>query len=540
MKKHFILFMMAIMMIATTVKAQIISTVAGNGINGYTGDGGLATLAKLDFPGCIRFDSKGNLYIADNTVIRKVSTQGIISTIAGNGMIKSSGDGGLATSASFDYVGYIVIDRIGNIYISDVLGCRIRKVDLNGFITTVAGNGSGGYSGDGGLATSAQLYEPQGLAIDIDGNLYIADQQNGRVRKVDKNGIITTVAGNGIFGDSGDGGLATLAAIDSPVALCFDNSGNLLICNQGGSTGGSKIKKVDKNGIITTIAGNGIQGYGGDNIKAINSELNNPFDITTDNLDNLYIADDYNNRIRKIDKSGIITTIVGDGNAGYNGDGEIAINAELNAPASLTFDTCGNLLIADLKNYRIRKVMMGLCALPITLANFTAILNSNAITIQWKSETELNTNYFIIQRSNDGINFTDLSSVNAIGSGSNNYQFTDLSPVKGNNYYRLKSVDKDGSFSYSKLVSVNTLSRQGFTIVPNPAVSNTTLCFSGLINSATINVYNTAGQKVYTDKFSGSSTSSYILPTSKLSAGTYIVNVITKEGKYSNRLVITK
>ena len=182
----------------------------------------------------------------------------------------------------------------------------------------------------------------------------------------------------------------------------------------------------------------------------------------------------------------------------------------------------------------------GYDALPIKLVNVAADISGSDVVLKWQTSTELNTNHFVIQRSNDGINFTDLSSVKAMGSGSNNYQFIDLSPVKGNNYYRLQSVDKDGSFSYSKVVSVNMPSKEGFTLVPNPAVSNTTLRFSGLINSASISVYNTAGQKVYTDKFSGSSSSSYILPTSKLSAGTYIVNVITKEGKYSDRLVITK
>lgn len=178
--------------------------------------------------------------------------------------------------------------------------------------------------------------------------------------------------------------------------------------------------------------------------------------------------------------------------------------------------------------------------LPIKLVDITASILGSDVVVKWQTSTELNTNHFIIQRSNDGINFTDLSSVKAIGIGSNNYQFKDLSPVNGTNYYRLKSIDKDGSYTYSKIISVNILSKEGFTIVPNPAVSNTTLRFNGITNSAIINVFNAAGKKVYTDKFSGISSSTYTLSTSKLSTGTYIVNVITKEGNYSNRLVITK
>lgn len=178
--------------------------------------------------------------------------------------------------------------------------------------------------------------------------------------------------------------------------------------------------------------------------------------------------------------------------------------------------------------------------LPIKLEGITASILGSDVVVKWQTSTELNTNHFIIQRSNDGIKFTDLGFVKAIGSVSNNYQFKDLSPVNGTNYYRLKSIDKDGSYTYGKIISVNILSKEGFTIVPNPAVSNTTLRFNGITNSATINVFNVAGKKVYTDKFSGISSSTYTLSTSKLSAGTYIVNVITKEGNYSNRLVITK
>ena len=210
-----------------TVKAQIIKTVAGNGISGYSGDGGSADSAELDWPYGVAVDASGNLFIADyqNNRIRKVSTSGVITTVAGNGTFGYSGDGGSAISAELNGLTGVAVDASGNLFIADQVNNVIRKVSTIGVITTVAGNGYGagagygGYSGDGGSAISAELNNPIGVAVDASGNLFIADAFNNRIRKVSTTGVITTVAGNGTYGYSGDGGSADSAELWAPTSV---------------------------------------------------------------------------------------------------------------------------------------------------------------------------------------------------------------------------------------------------------------------------------------------------------------------------------
>jgi sugar lactone lactonase YvrE len=347
--------------------AQIITTVCGNGTSAYTGDGGQATAAELAAPLQAIFDATGNMYIADadNNVIRKVTTTGIISTVAGNGTGGYSGDGGAATAAEMNYPQGIVFDAAGNLYISDA--GRIRKVVLStGIITTFAGDGTGNYGGDGGQATAAGL-DPIGLTIDTHGNMYVADWNNQRIRKINTSGIISTVAGTGTFGFSGDGGQATAAELFYPGEVVIDATGNLYISDEVNM----RIRKVSAPGIITTIAGNGTQGYSGDGGLAINAELYQPTGLALDASGNLYIADELSNRIRKVTTSGIITTIAGNGTQSYSGDGGQATAAELNYPGGVSFDAAGNLYIADSDNYRIRKVTN------VAAAGIEQIINNN-------------------------------------------------------------------------------------------------------------------------------------------------------------------
>jgi uncharacterized protein (TIGR03437 family) len=243
-------------------------------------------------------DSAGNLYIADsyNNRIRKV-TNGVITTVAGNGTQGYSGDNGPATSAQFSYPEGVTVDSAGNLYIADTGNGRIRKVS-NGVITTVAGNGTGGFSGDGGPATSAELYCPVGVAMDSAGNLYIADACTQRIRKV-ANGVITTVAGNGTGYYSGDNGPAASAELNGPSGLAPDAAGNLYIADSFNN----RIRKVT-NGVITTVAGNGTQGFSGDNGPAANAMLSGPIGITVDSAGDLYIADTGNSRIRILTPTG--------------------------------------------------------------------------------------------------------------------------------------------------------------------------------------------------------------------------------------------
>ena len=254
----------------------LISTVAGGRQPGYVGDGGLAIAAKLDHPHGVVTDTAGNLYIADtdNNVIRKVGTNGMITTVAGQLITTEAGpwradyagDGGPATAAKLDHPYGVVTDTAGNLYIADTGNCCIRKIDLEGIITTVAGQApkyegdSGGYSGDGGPATLSKLKRPNSVAADNVGALYIADTENNRIRKVDVGGIITTVAGNGQEGYAGDGGPATAAKLGAPSGIAVDIAGNLYIAD----TDNSCIRKVDVGGIITTVAGNDKEGYAGE------------------------------------------------------------------------------------------------------------------------------------------------------------------------------------------------------------------------------------------------------------------------------------
>ncbi len=340
-------------------KAQVITTFAGNGIHGYSGDGAQATAAEIYNAYAVAFDATGNMYISDqhNQVIRKVDNAGIITTVVGNGLQSFSGDGGQASAAAiFNPLG-IVFDITGNLYIADSFNHRIRKVNTLGIITTVAGGGSSGL-GDGGQATAAQFNYPAGLATDALGNLYITDYGNNRIRMVNTLGIINTVAGNGSGAGtytccySGDGGQATAAGLSNPDGVAVDSYGNIYIADQSNH----RIRMVNTAGIISTFAGTGTGAFSGDGGQASTAELNFPYGVNFDAAGNLYIADAGNERIRMVSTSGIITTIAGNGTYGYSGDGGQAIAAELYGPEGVTFDASGNLYIADKVNYRIRKV----------------------------------------------------------------------------------------------------------------------------------------------------------------------------------------
>jgi hypothetical protein len=394
MKKLLLIFLVSI----NIIQAQVITTVAGDSLTGYSGDGGQATSAELQLPVGVAVDKSNNLYIADyyNHVIRKVDhNTGIISTVAGTGNSGYSGDNGPAIAADLYSPYAVAVDTAGNLYIADMDENRLRKVNyLTGIITTIAGTGVGGYSGDGGLAISAELNQPDFITLDALGNIYFSQGLENVVRKINSsNGIITTVAGNGNAGYSGDGGLAINAELNAPFDIILDSALNLFIADYKNNC----IRRVSSNGIISTFAGTGNTTFSGDGGPATNANLNGPWGLGIDKTGNIYIADVFNQRIRKVDiNSGIINTITGNCLSNcipygdFSGDGGLATLAELNVPTDVCFDVLGNLYIADSHNWRVRKV---------SNTSTTNILQTNISQIAI-SPNPSNGN-FILQNSNE-------------------------------------------------------------------------------------------------------------------------------------------
>ena len=344
----------------------VITTAAGNGLGEFSGDGGPATSAELSGPQGIALDAAGNLFItqanvAYNLVRRVDASTGIITTIAGvPGANGFSGDGVPATTARLNNPLGIAVDLAGNLFIADTDNHRIRRVDsATGIITTVAGNGTIGSAGDGGSATAAQLSFPADVALDSGSNLFITAPCG--IRRVDAvTGIITTVAGNGTTcGFSGDGGPATSAELILPYSVTFDNLGNLFLVDVNDAPAPtSRVRRVDAvTGNITTVAGNGASWFSGDGGLATNAQMATPVDVAADGAGNIFIADNTTNSIRRVDAlTGTITTVAGNQTSGFSGDGGLATTAQLNWPASVAVDGAGNVFITDYNNRRIRRV----------------------------------------------------------------------------------------------------------------------------------------------------------------------------------------
>jgi len=445
--------------VASTPAAALV-TVVGTGLPGTTGDGGPAALALISRPIRIDIDSAGNLYLtdSDNHTIRKVTPQGVISTIAGRaGQSGFSGDGGPATSALLNFPIGVAVDGSGNVYICDNGNLRIRKITAaTGVITTIAGNGILGFGGDGGPATSAQINSPQNVAVDKDGNVYIADFGNNRIRKVNaSDGVISTVAGNGILGFGGDGGPATQAQLNGPNNVSADKEGNLIICD----TSNDRVRKVAAaTGLISTIVGRGQRGFGGDGGHATEALLFAPTGAIVDQAGNLYFSDRGNHRVRKVAAgTSIITTIAGSGltnpatgAGGFNGDGLAALASALNFPTGLALDPAGNLYIGDHDNGRVRKLIFAAAndptppAIAITSPTSSATFTTVSGALNLGGTAADNTGVFQVRWSND-------RGGSGVALGASAWSVLNVALLPGLNNLTVTAWDANGNAASAKL-----------------------------------------------------------------------------------------
>lgn len=353
-KLLFLCVLSALWLPAHRSTAQTISTLAGSssGISGSSGDGGPATEALLRTPTGVALTAGGAMYLADhaNNKIRLISPDGIISTFAGNGVSVYAGDGGPAIAASIRTPYNVAVDAAGNVYIADQANHRIRKVDHNGLISTVAGNGTPGYNGDNIAATAARINSPYGIALDAAGNIYFSEYSGNRIRKVDAAGIISTIAGDGLAGFLGHLSLALTARFNGPAGITLDHNGHILVADMNNNL----IRRVEVGGNISTVAGNRSAAFSGDGGPAVSAALKGPTSVAEDVKGNLYIADKGNNRIRKVSISNAaISTIAG---AGLGSDNGPALTASLSSPHGLAVDEDGNIFVAEYGSNRIRKI----------------------------------------------------------------------------------------------------------------------------------------------------------------------------------------
>lgn len=350
---YFLLFF-----ISGILQSQNIYTLAGVGLSSacsFTTEPAIS--AYISNPQGIALDKLGNIYISSCNVVRKINTNGIITVIAGTGNVGPLGDGGPAILATFFEIGDIVVDDSLNVFITDAMNNRIRKVSNSGIITTIAGTGNIGPLGDNGPATQATLDRPMGIAIDKKKNIYVSEMTGNRIRKITPSGIITTIAGVGGLGSCcGDGGYATNAGLNYPIGLSVDSLGNLFIADSQNR----RIRKVDTLGIISTVAGNGTITYNGDGINATSASIYEPKGVDVDDSSNIYISEFNGQRIRKVNQNGIINTICGNGIGGYSGDGGLAKNAQVNFPYDV-FIKNGKLYFSDYANNRIRIICSNNC-----------------------------------------------------------------------------------------------------------------------------------------------------------------------------------
>jgi len=516
-----------------------IYTFSGTGTSGYTGDGGPAYLARLTTPRALATDASGNVYYCDVplNVIRKISTTGIITTVAGNGTAGNTGDGGQATNATLNGPNGLYIDTAGNMLICNSNSSTIRKVNAaTGIITTIAGTGVSGYNGDGIPATAAQLNVSLGVCEDASGNIYFTDQNNFRVRRIDAvTGLISTIIGYGSNYYDGDGGPGTAARIGYTRDIQADNSGNLYIVDPENNV----IRKyVIATGIITTFAGTGgVGGSSGDGGPATAAKFNALARVAFDGGYMMYVADQGNQKVRQINMStGIISTVAGTGTSGYTGDGGAAATAQLSQPSGIGCDHWGNLYIADALNHRIRLAATS-GSMAITLSGPSSVPTGTPVTFTAYASIIYNASYqWQINGSNVG--------------GATSSTYTDSSPLNGNVYTCVLTVNPEcGSTFYdtSNSITLNVYGpppmepsgisasgiSEGLRVYPNPVHGLLNISGTDLADgTAYITVYDELS-RVVISKTSVVSNGKMDekLDMESLPGGLYIISVTDNAGK---------
>jgi NHL repeat len=351
--------------LGTSAAAPTITTVAGTGVDGRSGDGGPASAAAIGHPRGLALAPGGGYVFAEpfNETVRRVWPDGTITTIAGTGAAGFAGDGGPAAQAELNQPHGVAFTPSGGLLVADTLNNRIRLISLDGTISTAAGTGTAGFLGDGGPATGAEIDAPRGVTALPDGGFLIPDTDNQRIRRVSPDGQITTLAGNGTRGFAGDGGPAGSAELASPFGVVPTSDGGMLIAD----TGNDRVRRVSPGGTITTVAGDGRRGYGGDGGPATSASLDSPHNLAVLPDGGFLVADAGNNRVRRVLPNGTITTVAGNGTQGFSGDGGPPREAELNLPkALLVLADSSGFLLADAQNNRIRLVILDL-RLPFVL-----------------------------------------------------------------------------------------------------------------------------------------------------------------------------
>ena len=453
-----------------------------------------------------------------------------ITTIAGNGTYGFNGDNISATTAQIASPKDIDIDGFGNIYIIDGGNNRIRKISTTGIISTIAGTGVAGFSGDDGLATAAQLNTPNGIALGANGDLLICDQGNNRLRKINFSGVVSTIAGTGIAGLSGNGGLATLAQLNVPYDVTRDSNGNIYIIDN------NQIRKINSSGIISTIAGGGSlsasQAEGG----AATLATMLPLRITCDASGNLYITDYNICRVRKVSPSGNISTVIGNGVCGFSGDSGNPLNSQISILGFGIVTTTSDIMyFVDNNNNRIRKVT-SFSTLPVKISTFNAAFTQKSISIKWTTTNENGIAYYNLQRSSNGIDFKTISSINSLSNLTNNnsYDYLDEDVINQNIdkiYYRLAIVEKDGTTQYSEIISLKINQKKSFIIYPNPIKNYLRVKGNNLRE---IQILDMTGRELHKQCLNEFDTKVYI----NLKSGVYLIKVNSSKNETETKKIV--